>query len=71
MLARLTYNEKGEIVFNFGKHKGKRVIDERDYARWMYQQDFPLDTKKHLEKIFKEFDAVQESSKEEGLKKKD
>ena len=42
-----------------------------DYARWMYQQDFPLDTKKHLEKIFKEFDAVQESSKEEGLKKKD
>ena len=22
---KLTYNEKGEVVFNFGKHKGKPV----------------------------------------------
>ena len=39
-------------------------------ARWMYKGDFPLNTKKHLEKIFKEFDSVQEPSKED-LKKKD
>ncbi len=38
---RLTYNEKGEIVFNFGKNKGKRIIDEREYCRWMYQARFP------------------------------
>ena len=67
---KLCYNEKGEIVFNFGKHKGKRIIDEREYCRWMYKGDFPLNTKKHLKKIFSEFDAIQESSKED-LKKKD
>ena len=67
---KLTYNEKGEIVFNFGKNNGKPVVEDRSYARWMYQQDFSLDTKKHLEKIFKEFDSAQQPS-EEGLKKKD
>ncbi len=53
---RLTYNEKGEVVFNFGKNKGKRVIDEREYARWMYKTDFPLNTKNALKKIFNEID---------------
>ena len=67
---KLTYNEKAEIVFNFGKNKGKPVVEDRSYARWMCKEDFPLDTKKHLEKIFKDFDSVQESSKEEAIKKK-
>ncbi len=34
------------------------------------KQDFPLNTKRHLKKIFSEFDAIQEASKE-ALKKKD
>lgn len=50
--GKLTYNENGEIVFNFGKNKGLRVIDDVEYARWMWRNDFPSNTKKELEKIF-------------------
>ena len=40
----------GEILFNFGKHKGERVHDNRDYAMWMLSTDFPEDTKDILRK---------------------
>jgi DNA polymerase III subunit epsilon len=52
---RLTKNDKGETVFNFGKHNGKRVIDvlkvESSYYKWMMEGDFPLDTKRKLTEI--------------------
>lgn len=54
--GRLVFNESGEEIFNFGKHKGKRVEDvfhaEPSYYSWMQQGDFPLYTKKCLEKIW-------------------
>ena len=54
--ARMVYNEKGEEVFNFGKHKGKPVEDvfktEPSYYSWMMQGDFPLYTKRKLEEIY-------------------
>ena len=44
------YNDKGEEVFTFGKHKGKRVEDifdeEPGYFGWLLGADFPLYTKK-------------------------
>jgi DNA polymerase-3 subunit epsilon len=43
--GKLVYNENNEIVYGFGKHKGKKVIDERDYSQWMLDSDFPTDTK--------------------------
>jgi DNA polymerase III subunit epsilon len=43
--GKLIYNEKDEIVFSFGKHKGERVIDNADYAGWILGADFPSDTK--------------------------
>ena len=53
--ARMAYDEKDEIVFNFGKHKGKKVVDvlkkEPAYYDWMIQNDFPLDTKQKLTQI--------------------
>lgn len=55
LAGRLVYNDKKEIVFNFGKHKGKRVEDvfktDYGYYDWMMQGDFPLQTKKVLTQI--------------------
>jgi DNA polymerase-3 subunit epsilon len=55
LAGRIIYNEKGEEVFSFGKHKDKRVVDvftkEPSYYSWMMQGDFPLYTKKVITKI--------------------
>lgn len=54
--GRMVYNENGEEVINFGKHKGKiveQVFDiEPSYYAWMKQGDFPLYTKKKLDEIW-------------------
>lgn len=51
----MVYNDKGEELFNFGKHKGKRVIDvfkqEPSYYDWMMNGVFPEYTKKKLTEI--------------------
>ncbi|MGE0567142.1 MAG: exonuclease domain-containing protein [Bacteroidia bacterium] len=55
LAGRLAYNDKNEIVFNFGKHKDKTVVDvltkEPSYYTWMMNGDFPLHTKRILTKI--------------------
>jgi DNA polymerase-3 subunit epsilon len=53
--GRIIVDETGEAVFNFGKHKGKRVTEvltiEPSYYAWMMNADFPLYTKKILTQI--------------------
>ena len=53
--GRIVRDEHGEPIFNFGKHKGKRVVDvlhsEPSYYDWMENGDFALDTKQILTKI--------------------
>ncbi len=55
LAGRIVFNKKGEEVFNFGKHRGKRVVDvfnsEPNYYDWMLKNDFPLDTKRKLTEI--------------------
>lgn len=55
--ARIVWNDKKEEVFNFGKHKGKTVVQvfqmEPSYYTWMMQGDFPLFTKKVISDIWK------------------
>lgn len=55
LAARLVKNSKGEVVFNFGKHKGKSVREifqkEPGYYDWMMKGDFALDTKRRLTQI--------------------
>lgn len=51
--GRLVYNEKNEIVFNFGKHKGERVIDNAQFTNWILSKDFPEDTKNILRDLTK------------------
>ena len=53
--GRMVFNDKGEEVFNFGKHNGKRVTDilknEPSFFDWMMKGEFPLDTKRKLTEI--------------------
>ena len=55
---RLVY-DNGVAVFNFGKHKGKSVIEvlkgEPQYYDWMMKGDFPLHTKQKLTEILNKY----------------
>lgn len=55
LASRMVYDEKGNVVFNFGKHKGKLVTDvfrqEPSYYDWMMKGDFAQDTKRKLMEI--------------------
>lgn len=52
LASRMVYNDKNQVVFNFGKHKGKIVTDvfrnEPSYYDWMMRGDFARDTKRKL-----------------------
>lgn len=49
------FDEDGEEIFSFGKHKGRKVNDvlekEPGYFGWILNADFPLYTKKVLTQI--------------------
>lgn len=53
--ARRFIKDKGVEVFNFGKHKGKPVVqvlkEEPQYYDWMMKGDFPMNTKQKLTEI--------------------
>ena len=52
---RFGFDDKGVEIFNFGKHKGRPVVDvlkaEPQYYDWMMRGDFPLHTKQKLTEI--------------------
>ena len=55
--GRIIRDEKGVEVFNFGKHKGRSVLDvllrlDPSYYSWMMQGDFAQNTKQVLTKIY-------------------
>lgn len=60
--GRLAYNDKNEAIYNFGKHKGKTILEvskiEPGYYGWMLDADFPLNTKESLKK---EMDKIKSS----------
>ena len=66
--GRMAYNEQGDEVFNFGKHKGKKVEDvfaiEPSYYSWMMQGDFPLYTKRKLEEIYSRWNAKRNADRQ-------
>ena len=43
--GKFTRSDNGDIVFAFGKNKGRRVVDEPDYVEWMCGGEFTRDTK--------------------------
>jgi DNA polymerase-3 subunit epsilon len=52
---RFSFDDKGNEIFNFGKHKGRQVTAvlkaEPQYYDWMMRGDFPLHTKQKLTEI--------------------
>lgn len=54
-LAGRMIKKEDNIVFNFGKHRGKKVTSvleqEPSYYEWIMNGDFPLDTKRRLTEI--------------------
>ena len=57
--GHLVYNDAGEAVVNFGKHKGKtaRQVFQTDpsYFAWVAQGTFTLDTKRQFAKLEEQF----------------
>lgn len=53
--GRIIKNEKGEEIFNFGKHKGKKVTqvfeNEPSYYNWILNGEFSGYTKKVIQRI--------------------
>jgi len=56
---RLKLNKNGDIVFNFGKYNGQKVIDvivkERNYYHWIMEKDFSVQVKRILKKLMDEY----------------
>lgn len=52
LAGRLARNKKGEVIYNFGKHNGKSIVEvmkiEPGYYGWMLDADFPQYTKNCL-----------------------
>ncbi|TAH27323.1 MAG: 3'-5' exonuclease [Cytophagales bacterium] len=55
LAGRLTFNDKGEEIFNFGKYKNMKVKDvfqkDPSYYDWMMKGDFALHTKNKITEI--------------------
>lgn len=55
LIGHIVFNSQQEEVFNFGKHKGRKVEDvfkkEPQYFDWMMKAEFPLSTKKVVQSI--------------------
>jgi len=55
LMGQFIYNDKDEIVINFGKHKGRTVEEvfksDPGYYGWIMKSDSPLYTKKLLTRI--------------------
>lgn len=55
----LSYNDAGEVIIAFGKHKGKtlrEIVDkEPSYCAWVQQSNFTLDTKAQFAKYEQQY----------------
>ena len=58
LASRIVLNDKDVPVFNFGKHKGRSVVDvflkEPSFYAWMLQGDFPKNTKDVATRLYAE-----------------
>lgn len=67
--GRLAKNDKGQIIYNFGKHKGKTVAEvaenEPGYYGWMIDADFPLYTKQLLREEMERIKSDKRASRQQ------
>ena len=57
---RLKYDINGDVVFNFGKHLGKKVLDvivaDRSYYHWILEKDFSVQVKQTIRSIMEAYE---------------
>ena len=67
--GRLAKTKTGEIIYNFGKHKGKTIAEiaetEPGYFGWMMDADFPRYTKQVLREEMEKIKLNRRNKKEE------
>lgn len=63
---RLKRNQKGEIIFNFGKYQNQKVEDvfrrDKNYFHWIVDKDFSSQVKKIVRKIMAKIDSENNKS---------
>ena len=66
--GRLVYNEDGDAVVSFGKHKGKTAREvyrsEPSYFAWVENGEFTLDTKRQFSLLKKQFESERKAAYE-------
>lgn len=71
--GRLVYNDKKEIVVNFGKHRGKTAREvyetEPSYFSWVENGEFTLDTKQQFILLRRQFEAEKAEARKAAMKK--
>ena len=64
---RLKYNDRGEIVFNFGKYSGQSVKEilsnDKNYYFWILNKEFSVQVKNKVREIMKEIEKEKRASK--------
>lgn len=53
--GKFTYNETGDIIFNFGPKRGEKALDNIDFVNWMMMKDFAPDTQAICQQIINEY----------------
>ena len=60
---KLKYNTDGEIVFNFGKHRGKKVaealVEDKQYYHWILNKDFSYQVKQIVKQLVQDYESKQ------------
>lgn len=73
--GRLAKDDKGRVIYNFGKHKGKTVEEIADsepgYYGWMLDADFPLYTKQLLREEMERIKTIKRSERQQSGGKHD
>jgi DNA polymerase-3 subunit epsilon len=57
--GKLVRDKDGDACYNIGKARGVKVRDDLGFGRWMLGKDFPLQTKRVLEKIIHEIETAE------------
>jgi DNA polymerase-3 subunit epsilon len=68
--GRVAKNKEGQLMYNFGKHKGKTVEEvaniEPGYFGWMMDADFPLFTKQVLREEMERIKSARRQQREQN-----
>lgn len=71
--GRLVYNDKKEVVINFGKHRGKTAREvyetEPSYFSWVENGEFTLDTKQQFILLRRQFESEKQEARKAAMKK--